>query len=384
MQGNNERWYDRVPRTTRDWWVVALGVALIFLTVFNLGSVLSAVSGLLGVLAPFILGIVLAYILDIAARFYAEKLFKGRRTFAILLSYLTLVGVVVVLVALVVPQLVQSVSSFASKLPAYTESVYAFLAWVQQQFGLDTTSLTALLEDSGDMLNKLFAGLMGGAGQLAGAAAGVVDGAKTFLVSIGVSIYLIADKESLLRAARMTLRAALPPRAAGSLFSVCAMANKTFKDYLSGQLLDALLVGGETFLLMTLFRLPYAPMISVLVGITNIIPVLGPFIGAIPGAVILLLESPLAAVEFVIIVLVVQQIDGNFVVPRILSGATGLPGLGVLFAITVGGELFGIPGMVLGVPVLAVIVALARQAVYAGLRARGIDEDPDEAAPRKK
>ena len=128
-------------------------------------------------------------------------------------------------------------------------------------------------------------------------------------------------------------------------------------------------------MLMSLFRLDYAPLIAVLVGVTNIIPLLGPFIGAVPGAIILLLESPLQAVEFVLIILVVQQIDGNFIAPHIIGSATGLPGLGVLLAIIVGGSLFGIPGMVIGVPTLAVIVTLLKQAVGAGLTARGIDED---------
>src|SRR5699024_3316169 len=122
-------------------------------------------------------------------------------------------------------------------------------------------------------------------------------------------------------------------------------------------------------------RLDYAPLIAVLVGVTNIIPLLGPFIGAAPGALILLLESPLQALEFVIIILVVQQVDGNFIAPRILGGATGMPGLGVLLAIIVGGNLFGVPGMVVGVPTLAVLVTLLKQAVGAGLAARGIDED---------
>ena len=157
------------------------------------------------------------------------------------------------------------------------------------------------------------------------------------------------------------------------------MANRTFSGYIGGQLLDALLVGVETFVLMTILGISYAPMIAVLVGVTNIIPVLGPFIGAVPGALILLLESPLQAVEFVVVVLVVQQIDGNFIAPRILGGATGLPGLGVLFAILVGGDLFGIPGMVVGVPTLAVLVALLKQLVGAGLTARGIDESIESA-----
>ena len=132
---------------------------------------------------------------------------------------------------------------------------------------------------------------------------------------------------------------------------------------------------------MSLFRLDYAPLIAVLVGVTNIIPLLGPFIGAVPGAVILLLESPLQALEFVLIILVVQQIDGNFIAPHIIGGATGLPGLGVLLAIIVGGDLFGLPGMVIGVPTLAVAVTLLKQAVGAGLQARGIDAEGNPLPP---
>ena len=164
-------------------------------------------------------------------------------------------------------------------------------------------------------------------------------------------------------------------RPAGSVLGICRLANKIFSGYIGGQLVDALLVGGETFALMSIFGLEYAPLLAVLVGVTNIVPVLGPFLGAVPGLIILLLELPWKAAEFAIIIFVVQQVDGNFIAPRILGGATGLPGLGVLLAIVVGGAWFGIPGMVLGVPTLAVLAALLKQAVGAGLTARGLDEN---------
>lgn len=368
-------WLDRVPRTMRDWISLAAAVALVVLGVCLLPRALGGVGALLGVLAPFAGGLVLAYVLDIPTRFFAAKLFRGKRLPAILLSYLLLFGVVAVLILLVVPQLVQSITSFAGSLPEYLGHLNELLAWVQQTFGVNTASIEELLADSGAMLEQLVGRALGSATELAGAAAGVASSAMDGFVSLAVSIYLLSDKEGLLRAARLTLRAALPPRTAGSVFSVCTMANKTFGSYIGGQLTDALLVGLETFVLMFLFRLDYAPLIAVLVGVTNIIPVLGPFIGAVPGAFLLLLESPVQAIEFVVIIVVVQQIDGNFIAPRILGGAIGLSGLGVLLAILVGGELFGIPGMVVGVPVLAVIANLVRQAVGAGLQARGIGED---------
>lgn len=368
-------WLDRSPRTMRDWLLLAAGAALAVLAVWQLPGLLRGAGVLLRVLTPFAWGLVLAYVLDIPTRFLAAKLFRGRRTPAILLSYLLLFGVVFVLIALVAPQLAQSVASFAGRLPEYTASLHELLAWLRDSFGLPVQRAEELIADSGAMVEQLLGGLMNNAPELAGAAAGLAGSAMDGFVSLAVSIYLLAGKDGLLRAARLTLRAALPPRAAGSLLSVCAMANRTFASYIGGQLLDALLVGVETFALMSLLRLDYAPLIAVLVGITNIIPVLGPFIGAVPGAVILLLESPLQAVEFIVIIVVVQQIDGNFIAPRILGGAIGLSGLGVLLAILVGGELFGIPGMIVGVPVLAVAANLLRQAVGAGLSARGLDEN---------
>ena len=365
-----------MPKTTGDYLRLALGIAVIFGIVWQLPTIAGGVKKVLDILSPFAWGVVLAYILDIPTRFFAQKLFKGKRGLAVVLSYILMFGVVGLLLSLVVPQLASSVSSFVSKLSAYEADIQNALTWVQQTFGIDTATLEQYVEEVTDAVTKWFSTVSGEAAQAAAnAAAGVAGAAMDSFVTLAVSIYLLTGKEMLLHALRTCLRAALPPRRVGSVFSVCAMANRTFSGYIGGQLLDALLVGFETFFLMSLFRLDYAPLIAVLVGVTNIIPVLGPFIGAVPGAVILLLESPLQAVEFVLIILVVQQVDGNFIAPRILGGATGLPGLGVLLAIIVGGSLFGIPGMVIGVPTLAVIVTLIKQAVGAGLTARGIDEN---------
>ncbi|MEE0707555.1 MAG: AI-2E family transporter [Gemmiger sp.] len=371
-----KKWLDRVPRTTGDFLRLALGVALIFGLVWQLPTLAGGLGKFFNILSPFAWGIVLAYVLDIPTRFFAEKLFHGKRGVAVVLSYILLFGVVALLLSLVVPQLAASISSFVASLSTYEEDIQNTLTWVQQTFGIDTATLELYVQQLTDNLQEWFKSISGQAAQAAAdAAAGVAGAAMDSFVTLAVSIYLLGGKDLLLRAARTCLRAALPPKQAGSVFSVCTMANRTFSGYIGGQLMDALLVGVETFVLMSLFRLDYAPLIAVLVGVTNIIPVLGPFIGAVPGTIILLLESPLQAVEFVLIILVVQQVDGNFIAPRIIGGATGLPGLGVLMAIIVGGNLFGIPGMVIGVPTLAVIVTLIKQAVGAELTARGIDEE---------
>ena len=244
--------------------------------------------------------------------------------------------------------------------------------------------MDAILQQLTARLQSEFAAWSGRAAQAAAKAASNTAGAAADAgIALAASIYLLLGKEKLLHSVRLCLRAALPSRTVGQLVAVFQLADRTFSGYIGGQLVDALLVGTETFALMLLLRLDYAPLIAVMVGATNIVPVLGPFLGAVPGVLLLLLESPLQAAEFLIIILAVQQIDGNFIAPRILGGATGLSGLGVLLAIVVGGELFGIPGMVAGVPTLAVLVALARQAVGAGLTAHGLPEEPPPAPQGK-
>ena len=375
-----KNFFDRAPRTMRDWLLLAAGVALVFAAAAQLPAVLRACGALLALLTPFGWGLVLAYVLDIPTRFFAQKLFGGRRGWALGVSYALFFGVLALLAALVVPQLVQSVTTFAGRLGAYEETIRGLLVWVQNTFGVDTATAEQLVQTVGTALQNWFGGLSRNAARAAADfVSGAAGAAGNAVVALAASIYLLSGKEKLLHAARACLHAALPPRAAGSVLGICRLANKIFSGYIGGQLVDALLVGGETFALMSIFGLEYAPLLAVLVGVTNIVPVLGPFLGAVPGLIILLLEMPWKAAEFAIIIFVVQQVDGNFIAPRILGGAIGLPGLGVLLAIVVGGAWFGIPGMVLGVPTLAVAAALLKQAVCAGLTARGIDEDGEPA-----
>ena len=375
-----KNFFDRAPRTMRDWLLLAAGVALVFAAAAQLPAVLRACGALLALLTPFGWGLVLAYVLDIPTRFFAQKLFGGRRGWALGVSYALFFGVLALLAALVVPQLVQSVTTFAGRLGAYEETIRGLLVWVQNTFGVDTATAEQLVQTVGAALQNWFGGLSRNAARAAADfVSGAAGAAGNAVVALAASIYLLSGKEKLLHAARACLHAALPPHAAGSVLGICRLANKIFSGYIGGQLVDALLVGGETFALMSIFGLEYAPLLAVLVGVTNIVPVLGPFLGAVPGLIILLLEMPWKAAEFAIIIFVVQQVDGNFIAPRILGGATGLPGLGVLLGIVVGGAWFGIPGMVLGVPTLAVAAALLKQAVCAGLTARGIDEDGEPA-----
>ena len=373
-----KNWLDRTPRTARDLLYLIAAAAVIWLVVGALPGTAGGFAAVLGALSPFAGGIALAYVLDIPTRFYAEKLFRGKRVPAIVLAYLTFIVVLAAVIGLILPQLVQSISTFVNALPGYLDSAAASLGALLKRFNADTdltATLTANLENSGERFQETAANMMSTvAGAAAAGAAGAAGRVLDAFVSLAASIYLLAEKEPLLKACRALLRALFPPHAAAGVLSVFQLANRTFSGYIGGQLLDALLVGIETFIAMLILRLNYAPMIAVLVAVTNIIPIAGPYIGAIPSALLLLLSGePLQALIFCILILVVQQVDGNFIAPRILGGATGISGLWVLVAIIVGGGLFGIVGMVVGVPVMAVLAALLKQAVGAGLTARGLD-----------
>lgn len=373
-----KNWLDRTPRTARDLLYLIAAAAVIWLVVGALPGTAGGFAAVLGALSPFAGGIALAYVLDIPTRFYAEKLFRGKRAPAIVLAYLTFIVVLAAVIGLILPQLVQSISTFVNALPGYLDSAAASLGALLKRFNADTdltATLTANLENSGERFQETAANMMSTvAGAAAAGAAGAAGRVLDAFVSLAASIYLLAEKEPLLEACRALLRALFPPRLAKGVFSVFTLANRTFSSYIGGQLLDALLVGIETFVAMLILQLNYAPMIAVLVAVTNIIPIAGPYIGAVPSALLLLLSGePLQALIFCILILVVQQVDGNFIAPRILGGATGISGLWVLVAIIVGGGLFGIVGMVVGVPVMAVLAALLKQAVGAGLTARGLD-----------
>ena len=383
---SGKHFIDKKPESILDWVAIVCAGIAFYLLLNNLGYFLGGFGALMGILSPFFGGIVIAYILDPMVRFFHTKLLKYSKRWrwvAILLAYLVAVLLIVLLAWLVIPQIVNSIMTLFNNVPQYINGIQEMLLFVQGRYGVDLDRAIKMLDDSEAMLNEVYSLGKTALPQIMSTMGNVAGNFVNVFTAIASSIYLLLGKEKLLHSVRLCLRAALPSRTVGQLGAVFQLADRTFSGYIGGQLVDALLVGAETFALMLLLRLDYAPLIAVMVGATNIVPVLGPFLGAVPGVLLLLLESPLQAAEFLIIILAVQQIDGNFIAPRILGGATGLSGLGVLLAIVVGGELFGIPGMVAGVPTLAVLAALARQAVGAGLTARGLPEEPPPAPQGK-
>ena len=232
-----------------------------------------------------------------------------------------------------------------------------------------------MLDDSEAMVKEIYAMATNAMPQIVASIGSVASNFVAIFTSIAASIYMLADKDHLLHQLRTLAHAFLPEKVASNTLCICHYANVNFTGFFVGKIIDSAIIGVITFVAMTILRLDFAVLISVFIGITNIIPVFGPFIGAIPSVFILLLIDPLQAVIFCVLILIIQQLDGNFIGPKILGSSIGISALWILFSIVVGGDLFGIVGMVVGVPVFATLYGLAQEFVHYLLDRRGIDSE---------
>ena len=373
-----EHIWTKKPETMLDWFCVVGACIALYLTLNNLGYFLGKIGVFIGIVSPFAGGIVIAYVLDPMVKFFYTKLFKEKkktRGFAILLAYLVAILLLVLLAWLVIPQIMDSVVMLFTNFPGYIQSVQDMLGMVQERFGVDLSSATKMLDDSEAMVKEIYSMASAAMPQIVASIGSVASNFVAIFTSIAASIYMLADKDHLLHQLRTLAHAFLPEKAADNTLRICHYANVNFTGFFVGKIIDSAIIGVITFVAMTILRLDFALLISVFIGITNIIPVFGPFIGAIPSIFILLLVDPIQAVIFGVLILVIQQVDGNFIGPKILGSSIGISALWILFSIVVGGDLFGLVGMVVGVPLFATFYGLAQEFVHYTLDKRGLDSE---------
>lgn len=373
-----EHIWTKKPETMLDWFCVVGACIALYLTLNNLGYFLGKIGVFIGIVSPFAGGIVIAYVLDPMVKFFYTKLFREKkktRGFAILLAYLVAILLLVLLAWLVIPQIVDSIAMLFTNFPSYIQSVQDMLGMAQELFGVDLSSATKVLDDSEAMVKEIYSMASAAMPQIVASIGSVASNFVAIFTSIAASIYMLADKEHLLHQLRTLAHAFLPEKAAENTLRICHYANVNFTGFFVGKIIDSAIIGVITFVAMAILRLDFALLISVFIGITNIIPVFGPFIGAIPSIFILLLVDPIQAVIFGVLILVIQQVDGNFIGPKILGSSIGISALWILFSIVVGGDLFGLVGMVVGVPLFATFYGLAREFVHYMLDKRGLDSE---------
>ena len=379
------------------------GAACIFLVWVLLYSeqVASFLNAIWKLISPFVYGAAIAFIFNVPMR-AVERQLGGirkaglRRALAILITLALLVLIIAMVVELLVPQIQATVDSLAVTIPAFVKrtanSAMELLQenpelqeWVMANINLEAISWTELLKQAGDLLGSGVSTILGGTVTAIGSVAG---GIVNLVISLAFSVYCLARKEILSRQGRRILYSILPEKLTDEIVRVLRLTNATFSNFISGQCLEAVILGCLFAVAMLLLKMPYIPLISVIIGVTALIPVVGAFVGCVVGAFFILVNDPLQAVIFVAMFLVLQQLEGNLIYPRVVGNSVGLPGMWVLVAVTVGGDLMGVAGMLLMIPLASVAYALLREFTDKRLAERNIPLDklqdqPMEARPKR-
>ena len=370
----------------------------------NLAVLLAALRALLSLVSPFLLGCAIAFILNVPMRAVERRLPAGaggaRRPLAFVLTLVLVLGVLALAGLVIVPKLGEAASSVAQQAQRFFTRLPAALAGLEERLPELQTALSGLNVDwqalSGkalELLQELGTSLvnsgMGGVASGVSLVGGVVSGISTFFIGLVFAVYLLLQKEKLGGQARRCLYALLPERAADRVLEVAALSNRTFSSFLSGQCLEAVILGSMFTVSMAVLRMPYAVLVGVLIALTALIPIVGAFIGCAVGALLILLSSPMQALAFIVLFLVLQQVEGNLIYPHVVGSSVGLPSIWVLAAVTVGGKLMGILGMLVFIPLCSVVYALFRRYVRDRLAARNIPAEklappPPEPPPARR
>lgn len=357
-------------------WGIAILAAAVFWAVWNPGLTGKVLGKIGEAFLPFGAGLGIAFVLNVPLRFLEEHFFAGRkvkRWVSLTAAYLLVAGILFVLLFFLVPQLKKSGESLLANLPGYLVQAESRSLSAAGKIGPWAKDFTQNAWDALDQWTKA----LGKTGpemvnSTVNMATNLFSGTVTLLAGIVFSIYLLAKKESLCLACKRAIFAFLPRDKARKLTRVGRLTAETFRKFVAGQLTEALLLGALCFLGMALLRMPYAPLISAIIGVTALIPIFGAIFGTAAGAFILLMERPAAAIWFVVFILVLQQVESNFLYPRVVGDSIGLPGIWVLLAVTAGGSLFGILGMLAGIPLASVAYTLFRETVAVRLKRRDI------------
>lgn len=338
------------------------------------------------ILTPFIYAFAIAYIVNFPYRFFRTKVFgkidnrfmkKVNKPLSLVLAYLIFLAIIAVIIALVIPQIAENISKFVDNVPSYIKSfrktTTEFTNWAQDKYNIDTGLIKEINDTVIKQINNLGKSLANydNITKIISYLTNTIFFLFNWFMAFIISIYMLVSKEYLCMQVKRFCTAFLPTKWMPTLYEIVNVSDDKCGKYLVGKILDSVIYGLLCFIGMVIFDLPYAPLVSVIVGVFNIIPFFGPFLGAVVGSILLLLDSPNACLIFVIISVVLQQLDGNFISPKIVGNQVGLIGFWSLFSVLVGGAMFGVVGMILGTPIFAAIYTLVGRKVNKRVAMKG-------------
>ena len=365
--------------------IVAFGVVL-YWTLQNLETVGNAIGFVIQLIFPFIMGLALAFLLNIIVNLIENKILvfkkqgkfmtKIKRPLSITLSVILLLAIMCFILFLVVPELINTFSIFAQNIPTVGENIKQWAQQMTVDYPKISEQIKNINIDWNTVNQNLLKYAQSGVSTILNTSinfiVATISGVVNFVIGFIFAIYILLQKEKLIRQAKKLLYAYLPNKRAHKIIHTASLANKTFNNFMTGQLTEAFILGFLCFIGMLILRIPYALTISVLIGFTALIPLVGAFLGAGIGVILIVVSSPIKAVVFVIFIIVLQQIEGNLIYPKVVGNSVGLSGMWVMVAITIGVSTMGLVGMVICVPIASVIYTVMSERVNIRLRKKQI------------
>lgn len=344
--------------------LIIFAVVLIFAFV-HIKEIWNFLGFILQLIMPFILGIVIAFVLNILINLIEKKLLnkakmgdKSKRTISLLLSFAIVFTFIVVLLLLIIPQLKNTVELFVDNMPMYEENVKELL----DKFNINPEIVTEIEEGVKNFGTVAIEFIKNNTDHILevtlGVASNVISIIVNTVIALVFAIYLLVQKEKLLSQLNKVLKAYLPLNKVSKIRDIAKLSNRICANFVSGQCLEAVIIGVLCFIGMLILGIPYAATISVLIGVTALIPVYGAFIGTIFGAFLIFMVSPIKALIFIIFIIILQQFEGNLIYPKVVGKSVGLPGIWVFVAVTIGASLAGIVGMLISVPIVSILYSI--------------------------
>lgn len=362
---------------------IAFGI-LLYWGLNHINVLFSVMKKVMGIILPFLVGGGIAFILNVPMK-NIEKVLKKKiknhtvlRVIGIILSFVIALGIIAFVIAAVIPEMIHTIRQVSSGDSKFFKDASEWVMGLTETYPEVTEYINSLQLDWAELMNKALEVLQNSVTNVlsstVGVATSVIGGVTATVIGIIFSIYILMSKEKLAVQAKMVMYAYIPEKWVKKILSVLKISSQTFSGFISGQCTEAVLFGLLCYIGMSIFRFPYALCISVLVGFTTLIPVVGAFLGTAFGALLIMVNDPIQALWFIVMIIVLQQIDNNLIYPRIMGNSVGLPGMWVMVAVTLGGSLMGVMGMLVFVPIVSVVYALFRGSVYNRLKKKSIKD----------
>lgn len=381
-------WNNKYATIAMYAFLVICGSILLYLGIARFTEIKSGINDFIGTLQPFIIGTALAYLLNFILKFYEKNILSykwfnnlnktAKRALGIVFTYITAILITYLFIQFVLPQLIDSVVGLVNNIPQYVNDVSKYTNELIGNVNLQPEYIALINEKLGEAINYIITTISNLLPVIANFVISTTSSVLNIIIGIIVSIYILIDKEKFIALSKKVTYALCSKERAKFVLNLANKSNMTFSKFIGGKILDSVIIGILTFIILTIFKMPYVLLISVIIGVTNIIPFFGPFIGGIPSAIIILFASPIQALWFIIIIIVIQQIDGNIIGPKILGDSIGISAFWILFSIMVAGEILGFVGMVIGVPLFAVIYSLFKDFINEKLKSKGLKTDIKE------